>query len=465
MKSSRYSESTTAKLLPGQCTRREAWGKSTRSPLSVDSVFLCTSGDRTKPTSINLGSGPRWKEGGVFNRLGRKEPGASIRSDSHHQSSQAKGTEVLARKHHHEGNIVPEEQADILRDNDAYIVGIWTESEDTGKNHISYFKSAAQRLREGMPTIQWEIHHIKQKWTEAPSTERTSWKDTKKKSWRGKERPDAMKDHPDFMHGITHLGEVAAFVNGPEESTHAMEATRRGKQTELQKGFQKQAQVGPEARQVFTPYKDPEGNFCFRKRKVQGTSTKIGNPCGKGDQKVLWNSMPDKGHKGSQHKRITQSFSPETTISFPPLGDEDGTEGPMIIKAEIGGHFDAPDILDGGGEQGRRLVLSLLSSELPQDVQKLNERAIVSQRKITQRYFIVDVSRNDPQGTFEATNNEAEYEALIAGLRIAEQMGVKNLQANVDSRLVANQFVNEVDVNVIEYYFSDVYNNEILETD
>ncbi|GJW58881.1 reverse transcriptase domain-containing protein [Tanacetum coccineum] len=40
---------------------------------------------------------------------------------------------------------------------------------------------------------------------------------------------------------------------------------------------------------------------------------------------------------------------------------------------------------------------------------------------------------------FEATNNEAEYEALIAGLRIAEQMGVKNLQANVDSRLVVNQ--------------------------
>ncbi|GJT26769.1 reverse transcriptase domain-containing protein [Tanacetum coccineum] len=40
---------------------------------------------------------------------------------------------------------------------------------------------------------------------------------------------------------------------------------------------------------------------------------------------------------------------------------------------------------------------------------------------------------------FEATNNEAEYEALIAGLRIAEQIGVKNLQANVDSRLVSNQ--------------------------
>ncbi|GJX56562.1 reverse transcriptase domain-containing protein [Tanacetum coccineum] len=48
----------------------------------------------------------------------------------------------------------------------------------------------------------------------------------------------------------------------------------------------------------------------------------------------------------------------------------------------------------------------------------------------------------EPWILFEETNNEAEYEALIAGLRIAEQMGVKNLQANVDSGLVANQ-VNE----------------------
>ncbi|GJS51763.1 reverse transcriptase domain-containing protein [Tanacetum coccineum] len=40
---------------------------------------------------------------------------------------------------------------------------------------------------------------------------------------------------------------------------------------------------------------------------------------------------------------------------------------------------------------------------------------------------------------FEATNNKSKYVALIAGLRIAEKMGVKNLQANVDSRLVANQ--------------------------
>ncbi|GJS98619.1 reverse transcriptase domain-containing protein [Tanacetum coccineum] len=55
---------------------------------------------------------------------------------------------------------------------------------------------------------------------------------------------------------------------------------------------------------------------------------------------------------------------------------------------------------------------------------------------------------------FDATNNKAEYEGLIAGLRIAEQMGVKNLQENVDSRLVANQ-VNETyvakEVDMIRY--------------
>ncbi|GJS57987.1 reverse transcriptase domain-containing protein [Tanacetum coccineum] len=37
--------------------------------------------------------------------------------------------------------------------------------------------------------------------------------------------------------------------------------------------------------------------------------------------------------------RITQSFSPETAMSFPPLREEDGTEGPMIIEVEMGGHF------------------------------------------------------------------------------------------------------------------------------
>nr|GEW93417.1 reverse transcriptase domain-containing protein [Tanacetum cinerariifolium] len=47
-------------------------------------------------------------------------------------------------------------------------------------------------------------------------------------------------------------------------------------------------------------------------------------------------------------QRITQSFSPKSVISFPPLGEEDGTEGPMIIEAEIGGPFVHRMYVDGG---------------------------------------------------------------------------------------------------------------------
>nr|GEY79702.1 reverse transcriptase domain-containing protein [Tanacetum cinerariifolium] len=43
---------------------------------------------------------------------------------------------------------------------------------------------------------------------------------------------------------------------------------------------------------------------------------------------------------------------------------------------------------------------------------------------------------------FDISNNKAEYEALVAGLQIAKQMGVKKLAAKGDSRLVANQ-INE----------------------
>ncbi|GJR72358.1 reverse transcriptase domain-containing protein [Tanacetum coccineum] len=40
---------------------------------------------------------------------------------------------------------------------------------------------------------------------------------------------------------------------------------------------------------------------------------------------------------------------------------------------------------------------------------------------------------------FESTNNQAEYEALLAGLRISKKMGVQSLSVNVDSKMVASE--------------------------
>nr|GFD04066.1 reverse transcriptase domain-containing protein [Tanacetum cinerariifolium] len=69
----------------------------------------------------------------------------------------------------------------------------------------------------------------------------------------------------------------------------------------------------------------------------------------------------------------------------------------------------------------------------------------------------------NPEGTeftyalrfqFAASNNEAEYEALIAGLRITAQMRVQNVHVSVDSKLVANQILGAYVVkeeNMIKY--------------
>ena len=44
---------------------------------------------------------------------------------------------------------------------------------------------------------------------------------------------------------------------------------------------------------------------------------------------------------------------------------------------------------------------------------------------------------------FPASNNMAEYEALLGGLRIAIELGIKRLDVRGDSQLVIDQVMNE----------------------
>nr|GFA74195.1 reverse transcriptase domain-containing protein [Tanacetum cinerariifolium] len=95
------------------------------------------------------------------------------------------------------------------------------------------------------------------------------------------------------------------------------------------------------------------------------------------------------------------------------------------------------------------VVLQLPSPQIIKEVKSLNGKLASLNRSRTsvpaaETAFIRSPSIGRTQTTgradhFAASNNEAEYEALIVGLRIAMQMGVKNIQANVDSKLVANQ--------------------------
>ncbi|GKG17418.1 hypothetical protein Tco_0362375 [Tanacetum coccineum] len=63
---------------------------------------------RHQPPEQNQEDSPRprsrpRREGGMFNRLGRKEPATSARSDSRRRSPQAKRTEVQPMRHQQKG--------------------------------------------------------------------------------------------------------------------------------------------------------------------------------------------------------------------------------------------------------------------------------------------------------------------------------------------------------------------------
>ena len=56
---------------------------------------------------------------------------------------------------------------------------------------------------------------------------------------------------------------------------------------------------------------------------------------------------------------------------------------------------------------------------------------------------------------FKTTNNQAEYEAIIAGLSLAKEMGAKEIQCRSDSKLTAGHLTGEFQVKdhmMMQYY-------------
>ncbi|GJW70037.1 hypothetical protein Tco_0126954 [Tanacetum coccineum] len=97
-----------------------------RSPSPHASVFKRLKKNRSPSPRLR----PR-KEGGVFNRLGRKEPATSARSDSRQRSPQAKRTEVEARRRQQKGT-------------PSRTTSQYSESEDSEGGH---WKSKSRRQR------------------------------------------------------------------------------------------------------------------------------------------------------------------------------------------------------------------------------------------------------------------------------------------------------------------------------
>ena len=58
-----------------------------------------------------------------------------------------------------------------------------------------------------------------------------------------------------------------------------------------------------------------------------------------------------------------------------------------------------------------------------------------------------DVLKYGVKLQFLATNTEVEYEAVLASLRVARALGVKNVRLRFDSKLIVGQITNEYEAN------------------
>nr|GEW47830.1 reverse transcriptase domain-containing protein [Tanacetum cinerariifolium] len=153
------------------------------------------------------------------------------------------------------------------------------------------------------------------------------------------------------------LKEVKARIMSGINCFHHENSKRVTRSKILRKRISEPAEAEKEAVSIHAPHKNSQRNFRFRKREIQSSTTNddsgregkshqiFGKEQPKAAKKVE-TSGKDKAlailmvqpWKKVARQKITQSFSPNAEILFPPLNKEEGTEGPMIIEAEIGGH-------------------------------------------------------------------------------------------------------------------------------
>ncbi|GJQ98514.1 reverse transcriptase domain-containing protein [Tanacetum coccineum] len=186
-----------------------------------------------------------------------------------------------------------------------------------------------------------EIHHIKQR--DGESTE-DFMERYKEEVLDVEGAPECMKISG-FMHGITHpelikrlyekiprsmdemyrvttsflQGEVAAFSHGRKKAPTPWKQPKGGNKPSFKNKHRSDRK--PDRFSLLT--KTPKEIFALEKGKFKALPPML-------------------------RKQIDEMVKADTTISFLPLGDEDRTEGPMIIEAEIGGHFMHRMYVDGG---------------------------------------------------------------------------------------------------------------------
>nr|GEY05670.1 reverse transcriptase domain-containing protein [Tanacetum cinerariifolium] len=117
-----------------------------------------------------------------------------------------------------------------------------------------------------------------------------------------------------------------------------------------------------------------ETEFAFEKRHNKRSSLRRPEAMSESEGSVggHWKSKPKRQKSSVEDdlsqpwrvakQKITQTFYLESVISFSSLGGEDGTEGPIIIEAEMGGHFVHRMYVD--GDSSLEILYELCSNRL-----------------------------------------------------------------------------------------------------
>nr|GEW20077.1 reverse transcriptase domain-containing protein [Tanacetum cinerariifolium] len=277
---SQHSESRIPKVR-GEHQRRRRTGRSRRMSGSPERANVFSRIRRDRPESPRHMAGGKGKRGeGVFNRLGDRGHSVSAHSESRYQSYCSKRTKSVPKKRHHKRTY--SRRPEVLFESSNKLFGHILYYVDIIRQFLENFLQQKKRIKDPI-----EIHHIKQR--EGESTEEFVQR-FKAKSRHVKGSPECMRTSG-FVHGITNPELIKRLHDNIPNSVDDMMRPKAAKKGE-------------------TSEKDKAMAILM----VQ-----------------LWEKVA--------RQKITQRFSPDREISFPPLGEDDGTEGPMIIEEEIGGHL------------------------------------------------------------------------------------------------------------------------------
>ncbi|GJV78683.1 reverse transcriptase domain-containing protein [Tanacetum coccineum] len=389
-RTSRYSESKTVNT-----KEHEKRNRSRRSHSLRTSVFSRIRCERSRSPRLRV------KEGGVFKRLGSRGKNVSARSDSYSQRSYTRRTETLSESKDSEGGhwkSRSKKKKSSGEEDDLSQPWVYEETYPFTPR-IRYFDFPKTRIPSHIKTYDgrnsrvWfndlshesidsyddlkkvflknylqqkkyikdpiELHNIKQQDGESMEDFVRRYK---LESRDVKGAPECIRISG-FVHGITNPELIKCLHDKiPKTLDEMIRVTTSFLRGEV-------AASNHERKKPFPPWKQHDGNQKqnFKKGGKFKAPPPMTTPVEKWNHAEFCEFHGEVGHNTDEcmhlkkqikemlkagklvaRQRITQSFSPNPEIFFPLLGEDEGTKGPLIIEAEIGGHCVHRMYVDGG---------------------------------------------------------------------------------------------------------------------